>query len=665
VLSVDPAQRLGGRDAGGVAGGLARAEIAAIAEHGEDIALFCPRELGISAGGRSKVARVAGPASAVLEDVEQMSLRHARVDLCLEGGQALGQLSARLLLQMGNAIGIDGQFGVGRKVGIHLGSGRRQLLFQLSDELVPSLRHSESATISRQTRLAHCPRQELGPVVAEILSANNVGISGLQRVGQMNENADLERAAAEYDAARLSLGDKALPTLRCETDVEFLNQIIGACMAVLDNDRQRVQQTAILGRRADVHQAEQPEQQSAGVGMDRPKQRQFVVAVPSRYRLASLRQRVDAALFGQEAPDPMSGLGVGFSLFGRLEHSAEDGDQSFFHPPVLILECLELLLGDRLGPTNSSKQHLDQLVAAARSSVLKQAEKQGMALACSGHIQKLAHFQGCGFGGKLSELGVGDAFQYRIRVNEAGQPVEPSRPQPDRLGTRRAGRLLEAAEGRGHVARLDDQQSLQGRDVVLLQSGHDLIIHSRVDLGSQMVRQPIERAEGWQVGRGFSQRLDRSVDQVRRVAHRRGSLEHGSRVQLFARFRVGRGVEIGAHRNSVMVERCPSPALIQKRRYGGQRELRCQMPHRVAMNVDRRREAPEILARLQQGRQRQPTSIAAGRGADESVVGFAQAITGVQFLTRQSPARMRVSGAVHRCHGVSGKGFAEATVGNE
>ena len=40
VLSVDPAQRLGGSDAGGVAGGLTGTEIAAVAEHGENIALF-------------------------------------------------------------------------------------------------------------------------------------------------------------------------------------------------------------------------------------------------------------------------------------------------------------------------------------------------------------------------------------------------------------------------------------------------------------------------------------------------------------------------------------------------------------------------------------------------------------------------------------------------
>ena len=40
VLRVDPAQRLRRRDLGSVPGGLARAEIAAVAEHGEQVALY-------------------------------------------------------------------------------------------------------------------------------------------------------------------------------------------------------------------------------------------------------------------------------------------------------------------------------------------------------------------------------------------------------------------------------------------------------------------------------------------------------------------------------------------------------------------------------------------------------------------------------------------------
>src|ERR1035438_6082346 len=64
VLSIDSTQRLGGSDARGVARGLTRAEVAAVAEHREDIALFCTSKFGIRAGGWPKVAGVAGPACA-------------------------------------------------------------------------------------------------------------------------------------------------------------------------------------------------------------------------------------------------------------------------------------------------------------------------------------------------------------------------------------------------------------------------------------------------------------------------------------------------------------------------------------------------------------------------------------------------------------------------
>jgi hypothetical protein len=611
------------------------------------------------------VARVAGPACTVFENIEQVPFRHAGVNFHLEGGQAFGRGSGRLLLQMGNTLGVDGQLGVGRKARIDLGGDRRQLLLQLGDEFLPRPRHSESVAVSGQARLACRPRQELVPVVAEVLRASNVDISGLQGVGQMDKNTNLKCPPAENSGEHPALDDEVLPSWRAKIEIEAVLQFIAACMAVPDHGRQSVQQAAILGRRADIHQLEQAKQQIPRVGMDWPKQRQVVVAVPGSYRSASLRQRIDATLLGKEGSDLVPGLGVGFSVLGCFQHPAEDGDQCFFHFPMLILERLELLLCCCLGFSDPSKEHLNQLVAAVRSGLLEQTEKQRMPLARPAHAQKIAHFQGSGFGGELPELGVGNALQHRVWVNEAGQPAEPIRPQSDRLWASRARCLFEAVEARGHDARLDDQQSIQGRDIVRLQSGSDLVVHPRVDLSTQMVRQPLERAEGWQVSGGFAQRLDRSVDQVGRITHRRGRLEHGGRDQLFTGRGVNRDIEIGTHRRTVMVERRLSTGLIQKWRHGGQHELRCQMRHGIAMNVQRCRETTEILAHLQKRRQRQAAGVAPGSGADEGVVGFAQAVADTQFLTRQSFTRTRVGGAVYRCHKVSEKGFAGAAEGDE
>ena len=91
---------------------------------------------------------------------------------------------------------------------------------------------------------------------------------------------------------------------------------------------------------------------------------------------------------------------------------------------MLILERLELLLCCCLGFSDPPKEHLYQLVAAVRSGLLEQAEKQRVPLARPAHTQKIAHFHGSGFGGELSELGVRDALQHRVRVNKAGQPVQ-------------------------------------------------------------------------------------------------------------------------------------------------------------------------------------------------------------------------------------------------
>src|SRR3954468_20578773 len=74
MLSVDPPQRLGGSDARGMSGGLAGSEIAAVAEHCENIALFWPGKFGVCAGGWPEVASVAGPACAVFDKVEQVAV---------------------------------------------------------------------------------------------------------------------------------------------------------------------------------------------------------------------------------------------------------------------------------------------------------------------------------------------------------------------------------------------------------------------------------------------------------------------------------------------------------------------------------------------------------------------------------------------------------------
>src|SRR4051794_15703091 len=119
MLSVDPPQRLGGSDARGMSGGLAGSEIAAVAEHCENIALFWPGKFGVCAGGWPEVASVAGPACAVFDNVEQVPFRHASVDFRLESGQAGGLGSGGL-----GSRGVGSRGGGGRGGGVRVGGGR-------------------------------------------------------------------------------------------------------------------------------------------------------------------------------------------------------------------------------------------------------------------------------------------------------------------------------------------------------------------------------------------------------------------------------------------------------------------------------------------------------------------------------------------------------------
>jgi hypothetical protein len=171
-----------------------------------------------------------------------------------------------------------------------------------------------------------------------------------------------------------------------------------------------------------------------------------------------------------------------------------------------------------------------------------------------------------------------------------------------------------------------------------------------MDLCAYMVRQPVECAESRQAYRGVAKLFDCPIDQVSRVAHRFGCLEHSGYNQVLTNFQIRRNVEIGAHCGPVAIECLCADLLGDKRWQISQPELRCQILYGVAVRVGGREKTTEILAGLQQNRQRQATRIATGSGPDKGLVSFTQPIAGLQFFKRQSLTRTGVSGAVHSCH---------------
>jgi hypothetical protein len=148
------------------------------------------------------------------------------MDFCLESSQARGLASSRLLLQVGNAIFVNAQFRVCREASIDFGGKRRQLCFQLCAELLRRSRHAKSVAVIGKAWIACCPWQELGPIVAEILCPSHIDITDLQRVGQMDKDANLKGASTEYIGIRQPLDDEALPSLRGKSNIDVFFQII-------------------------------------------------------------------------------------------------------------------------------------------------------------------------------------------------------------------------------------------------------------------------------------------------------------------------------------------------------------------------------------------------------------------------------------------------------
>jgi len=663
VLGIDPTQRLRRGDLGGMTGGLAGTEIAAIAEHSEQVAPNGLGELRIRAGGRPEVPGIAGPVFGIFEDVEEVALRHPGADFLLKSCQSLGLTRPRQLLQVERSIRVDAQLGVGRKRGIDFGGGCRQFLLQRDGEVLAAFGYAERRTIGGQSRLAFGPGKELGPIVGEVLRAHHIEIAGLQGLGQMSKDADFECAPIENDKFRPALGHKILPALRGKTNIDLVQHFMTARVAEPVHDGQGMQQAGVLRRRADIQQVEQSEQQASVPGVDRPEQWQVVVAMPAGHGLPLLGQGLDAAALREELSDLMPELGIGFLFLRGLEHLAEDADQGFLDLPVPSVEVLQLLLGCGLRSPDAAQHHLDQFVATAHAGLPQQAEQQRVPPARLRDIEEIAHFQNRGLGSELAQLGMGDALQERVRIDQAGQPVEPLDPKPDRFRGRGPGVLFEAVEAGRQAVRRPGQQGVQHRLVIIRQTRRHSIVDPRMDLGAQPVYQPIEGAERGQVDGGRLQRLDRPINEIGRITHGFGGLESDLGDQTLGRRAVRSDRKVSANRRLIAIQRfCPA-RLLGLRQRSEQSKLQGQMRNGIGVDLVRRGKASEVLPRLQQRRQQQLARITAGVRVDEGKIRIGQPVSGIQFLAGQPSSRTRICGAVDGRHGMSGKGAAGAAEG--
>ena len=163
--------------------------------------------------------------------------------------------------------------------------------------------------------------------------------------------------------------------------------------------------------------------------------------------------------FSYLAPERIVGL---LRLF-RRQHLAENPDQGFLDPTVLIMQSLQLLLGQGLSFPYAPQQHLDQFIAAAHACLTQKSEQQCVPFSRLGDVSNFAHVERRSFGGELAEFCVGNTLQQRVGIKQPSQPIEPLDPEHDGCRGRRAGRQLQAIEISRRAVGWPDQQGVQHR----------------------------------------------------------------------------------------------------------------------------------------------------------------------------------------------------------
>src|SRR3954462_11748188 len=162
---------------------------------------------------------VTGPVFGMLENVQEVTLRHARTELLLEGRQSGWLGGCCDLPEMRRSVVGYTEFGVVGQAGVDGGGHSGQIGLQHGREILTSFGDAEGRAVGGKPALTLGPRQELGSVVREVLGADDVEIAVLQSICQVDEDANFQRTPVDGDlrpAPRLpSRGPEPAPPSTC------------------------------------------------------------------------------------------------------------------------------------------------------------------------------------------------------------------------------------------------------------------------------------------------------------------------------------------------------------------------------------------------------------------------------------------------------------------
>ncbi len=184
----------------------------------------------------------------VLEDIEQMPLRHPSPDRLLKCIETWRQALGCLTDQMRGPIRVDPQCAVIREARVDFLGQLVQFAPKLRDESGGILRQLHRSAIVVESPVAFVPGKKLRPVVVVGAGANGIQVTALQRLGQVHENAEFHGVTVEEDLAVLPLLDEGLPALRGEPEVQRDVQGLMATALMLADDLQGIEQARIRAR---------------------------------------------------------------------------------------------------------------------------------------------------------------------------------------------------------------------------------------------------------------------------------------------------------------------------------------------------------------------------------------------------------------------------------
>ncbi len=368
------------------------------------------------------------------------------------------------------------------------------------------------------------PRQELLPIIGVGLRAFDIHIATAQPRVEIRKDADLQRSPLEHRLQAALGPDEGLPADAGKVEGNLCGHIVAPGVLEALNKGERIEQCVLVGRGAKREQVGQPEEFRAIRTIKAPHEGTVIVMMVCGDLLVPLPQRFGSPMRLQQLADAVAQ--GGFLVFRDvnrvIEHLREDREHLLFQLTMLLMQLFEPLFRRVGGVAHALEEHVDQLVPCLDLGVMEETEQETPAPGSMQNRTDIAQVEGRGLGGKLLNLGVGNAAEKGLRGDDRFQPREALRPLPEMFERRAARGVFDPRELA--PTGIDGEEGIQTGLLGRAQGGRHPRIERLMDRITHMTDQTVQRLKRWQLKALLNQMLDRHINQVGGVAHGRHCL---------------------------------------------------------------------------------------------------------------------------------------------